>query len=334
MYRESAMEKEFYYVYADGLLGVKTNVEHFRWIYGSVAPPVSEAEFKACIVTLQVYVVPESRLDACDRTDKRFQAFSWNESTKTVSYRRSFFKTLRVGYNVSLSHDGAVCWIGKRYFHFVKQRMNHLHGIYYLLSDIANVMLLRHGYVTLYASAVRRPSSDEGYVFFSPPNTGKTLTATKLCEHYGCDLVGEDIVITDGRRLYACPWTNSYRKKASRDGAGSFGRVSKPKIGNICHTCELTGAVVLSVGENRVACDKERLLSQIEMLNGYLFEYYSSPIIKILGYFDHSYCVKWNELAKDVFSTASDDRECVEICSERSMDFYKLVHDVVWSEKA
>ena len=67
--------------------------------------------------------------------------------------------------------------------------------MYYLLSDIANIILLKNGLLTLYAAGVYCNKNNKGMVFWGAPNTGKTLTAMRLCKDYDFSLLGEDIVM-------------------------------------------------------------------------------------------------------------------------------------------
>ncbi len=322
------MKNEYYYVYCQGILGVKTNISDFKWVYGSVAPSVSFDEYEKCIVKFEVYVKPEKELGDSNVCGQRFHSFLWDDGNRTLFYRRTLMSNLQIGYDISFVGNTVKAFIGKRYYKFIKNRTMNLHGTYYLLSDIANMMLLNNGFLTLYASAICYDK--RGVVCFAPPNTGKTITATKLCELSNCRLLGEDIIITDGQRLFACPWTSTYRKKAaSFDSAGSFGRVSQSGNINMCDMCDLTDLIVLSLGKKTISNDKDELLRQICILNGYLFNYYSSPIVKVLGYFNKEYSKPWNELAETLLRDMTNNSNCCGIQSEKALDFWDIIHYTV-----
>jgi hypothetical protein len=205
--------------------------------------------------------------------------------------------------------------------------MMHLHGIYFLLSDLANLLLMQKGYLTLYASAVHDVPNNKGIVCFAPPNTGKTLTATRLCSEHGCRLIGEDIVIVRDRQLYACPWTVSYRKKkAAFDGAGAFGRASQAPEFDRCDTCALTDMVILASGEEQVLGDKTEALRRMAILNGYLFDYYTTPVIKLLGYFDDIYDRDWNRYAYQLLQRLTTESDCRIIYAADPLQFSTLIH--------
>lgn len=266
---------DVYGVYCKGILAVKTNVKNFRWIYGTAPLTTNEEEYQKCAVKVNVVVIPEKKLKKTKSWDKKFQAYTWDNNEKEIFYWRKIFG-LSIGYSICLKDNTIYAKIGENYCRLIKNRTMNLHSIYYLLSDVANIVLLKHGYLTLYASAVADGSSECGTFFFAPPNTGKTMTATMLCKHFGYSLVGEDVVIADGNRIYGCPWTHSYRKKGDRfDSAGVFRCGERPEKLKVCDTCDITELVTLSLGPTEVNTSKEELLRQIKILNGYLFCYYN-----------------------------------------------------------
>lgn len=319
------MNHTYYGVYCKGILAVKTNVKSFDWIYGSAPMIADEKEYQKCVVKLNVTIMPEKKLKKIKEQDKKFQAYTWDNTNKTVFCRRTI-AGIPIGYNICLGENEIHAEIGRNYYRFVKNRTMNLHGIYYLLSDLANILLLKCGYMTVYASSVVNESSECGTVIFAPPNTGKTVTATMLCEHFGYSLVGEDIVITDGNRIYGCPWTHSYRKKGTRlDSAGLFRRGRRPESLNLCDMCNVTELVTLSLGSHEVSTNKNELFRQIKILNGYLFGYCNSPIVKILGYFDETYDIPYGERAEKMLRNMVEHCHCRCIRAKDTMDFYRLI---------
>ena len=236
------------------------------------------------------------------------------------------FGHFKIGFNIRIDGKTVYAEIGRNYYRLVRNRIMNLHGMYYLLADLANMILLKNGLLSLYASAVYCESNNRCTVFFAPPNTGKTLTASKLCSLGGYKLVGEDIVITDTEKVYSCPWTSSYRKSSSVvDDSGALGRIRKNADMDRFDVCDLTDVVVLSLGEARSSDEKQDVFQSICILNGYLFDYYSSPIVKILAYFDEEYRKDWNNCAESMI------KDMVESCNSRSismkapMEFYEIV---------
>lgn len=324
------MKNEYCYEHCKGILGVKTNISNFKWVYGSIAPAVSTDAYEKCAVKFEIRIKRESELDAIGKYDGKFQSYFWNEQSHTVSFRRTFFGCIQIGYTIRIKDNLVIADIGSNYYRLVKKRVMNLHDAYYLLSDLANLILLKNGYLTLYAAGVHYSPLNKGIVCFAAPGTGKTETAMGLCEREGYSLSGEDIIITKDRQLYACPWTSSYRKKKSfLDSTGALSRVSKRVVGKVCDACRVTDLATLAAGDKSIQDDKEELLRQITIFNGYLFHYYSSPIVKVLSYFDREYDGEWNLYAKGILKQLVDDSECHIIHTGDAMEFCDIVHRIV-----
>lgn len=317
------------YVYCEGILGVKTNISNFKWVYGSNAPIVSQTEYEQCAVKFEIFIRPEKRLRticACDQ----FQSYFWDAKSNTLSCRRNLLGSIALGYDISITEEKILVEIGSNYYRFVKKRVMNLHAVYYLLADLANLLLLRKGYLTLYASCVHYAPGNKGMVFFAPPNTGKTVTATRLCSSKEYSMVGEDVIIIKDHQIYSCPFTASYRKRRTLlDSTGSIGRVDKAGSFTMCKTCEITDVFILASGEERIACDREEIMRKITILNGYLFQYYSSPIIKILGYFDFLYCNDWNALAKEKLEQIINTNKTHILVSRDAIRYSVLAHRAI-----
>lgn len=329
------MKKEYYYIYCQGFLGVKTDLADFKWVYGSAAPEASAEDYEGCLVRFHIHSMPEKQLPEIGSCDRGFQAFAWDEGTGKLYYRRTLLSRFEIGYNLSIKGNEVQAEIGTRYLRLVRNRVMNLHGIYYLLSDVANMLLMRNGYLTLYASAVLYAPQNRGLVFFAPPNTGKTVTAVGLCEHLDYHLVGEDVIITDGKKIYACPWTNSYRKQGrSADSAGSFGRQARPQEIQTSAQSDVTDLFVLSLGKKKTGEAKTDVLRKIRILNGYLFHYFSSPIVRVLGYFDSTYAAPWNRYAEELLEQMAEHCSCRELQEAHTLDFRQKVQRIVSGEEA
>lgn len=325
------MNDVFYYVYSQGLLGVKTNDKSFKWIYGSNSPVTTMEEYESCLVKFDITFKKEKHLEQNKECDKNFQAFKWDSSNRKLYYRRKMPFNLEIGYDLKITDDTVYVNVGECYNKFVKNRVMNLHGIYYLLSDIANVILLQKGFLTLYASSVYSKKSERCVVNFAPPSTGKTVTAMKLCETSECMLLGEDIILTDGKKVYACPWTKSYRGKKGRalDSTGSLFRSEIPIDVELAKECNLTDITVLSFGEKKAEENSELILKLIPILNGYLFHYYSSPIVKVLSYFDEEYDKPWEKMSNTLICDMVSRSKCYLVQAKTSEEFADVVKEKI-----
>ncbi len=316
----------YFYVYCGGILGVKTNYRDFKWIYGSASLFCSEEEYKKCKVKFTVIVEHDKQITPDNAPDGRFQMYLWDKPQKTLFFGRTFFSAIKTAFSVKIDGNNVEARIGKNYLKYIKFKIMHMHAAYYMLSDIACVLLLKNGLLSLYASAVYFEPENRCVVCFAPPNTGKTVTAEKLCKLSGYKPVGEDVVITDGSRVYSCPWTNSFRKSGkSFDGAGAFGRKKTAEHRPTCGDCEVTDIAVLSIGEPAITSDKQETEKKISILNGYLFDYYSSPIIKILAYFDSGFDEPWNNIAGEIIKDMVLRSGCRCIQAKSPQDFSGMI---------
>lgn len=320
------MSRDRYFVYCKDILGVSTDVRDFKWVYGSAAPESMQEDFEKCLVKFYVRVIPEKDLPKIHDCTERFQAYCWNENTQTLSCRRTLLRTVNLGYDIRINGNTVLATVGTNYYRLVKNRVMNLHGMYYLLADVANIMLLKNGHVTLYASAVYYEPGNRCVVNWAPPNTGKTLTATSLCALPGFQLVGEDVVITDGNRVFSCPWTSSYRKKGTgADSAGAFGRVKNGPLFEMRQTCELTDIAVLSIGESGICENKDDIISRVCLLNGYLFQYYSSPVVKMLACFSEAFRIQWNIQANQQLGDMVAKSACAYIRCKTPVEFADII---------
>lgn len=320
--------KLYYFVHCNGILGVKTNIRDFKWVYGSVAPMSSFEEFEKCKVKFDVCVKPEKHLSQIDSCDRKFQAFNWSEQNKTLFYRRRLFGFFNIGYNIKIENNVVFAEFGENYYKLIKNRIMNLHSAYYLLSDIANMVLLSNGYITMYASAVHNASINRTVLCFGAPNTGKTYTAVTLVKSKDYKMIGEDVVITDGDNLFSCQWTSSYRNSTlkSDDTAGSIRRRQRPCDINYIDSCKLTDVVVISQGKEETNSNKDVVFLMSSMTNGYLFNYFSSPIIKILGLFDDRFCMPMQEEADKYLKKIVESCNCHMLQFENASRFADEIH--------
>ena len=327
------MDQEFYYVYCEGILGVRTNIKDFKWIYGSEAPETCATEYKKCLIKFDVISKSDhSIIQNQNSYQKTFQTYFWDIHSKKLHFRRVFPLKFKMAYSIRTDMNYVSVEVGEHYYKFLKNRVMNLHGMYYLLSDLANILLLKNGYLTLYASAVSDASSKHGVVCFAPPNTGKTLLATTLCREKGYSLIGEDIVITDGNKIYSCPWTNTYNNRRDQENATVL--VQRKELLSLAakKDCPVTDLAVLSLGEEHVETDKTKIFNKVLLLNGYLFQHYSSPIVTILAYFDELFNCKWNQIANEMIGRLVEKFSCYEISAADSGSFFSIVDKLISEE--
>ena len=68
------------------------------------------------------------------------------------------------------------------------------------------------------------------------------------------------------------------------------------------------------------------------MLNGYLFNYCTSPIVQILGYFDETYSKDWNKHTITYLEQLLNICQYHSVCADNPMQYGYLVDDIVTGE--
>jgi hypothetical protein len=75
------------------------------------------------------------------------------------------------------------------------------------LRDLSNIALLDNGYCLMHAAGIWHQG--RAALFIGLSNTGKTTLVTDLVRNHGAMFYGDDLVVTDGANLYACPETGT-----------------------------------------------------------------------------------------------------------------------------
>ncbi len=198
-----------YFVLVDTLLGLYTNVEHFRWSYGIDPPPTDRQSYDSCLIKLRLDVGPLEAQTPGNSTSK-YHYFSGIPGTDQLYYQRPFlFNSSLQLLAKGLLTDTPYFAVNKQYYRFVTHRFMNLHSIGYILTDASTLLLLQRGYAPLHCSAFR--SGNSTVVVFAPPNTGKTLTTMTACLDHGASFLAEDLAVTDGREIFSVPWTSTFR---------------------------------------------------------------------------------------------------------------------------
>ena len=67
----------------------------------------------------------------------------------------------------------------------------------------------------------------------------------------------------------------------------------------------------------------------MSILNGYLFHYYSSPVVKVLSYFDETYNKQWLEMSDELMSNMVNASECRLIQAKKSEEFADIIEEKI-----
>jgi len=178
------------------------------------------------------------------------------------------------------------------------------------LTDIITVRLLLKGWTPLSGACIE--IGGRATLLIAPPDTGKTLTIVKgLKQGMPFNYMSEDICVTNGDQVIACPWTISFRHQGYLGGPGdrllaklhsispAFGLLTKRLPGhldkffnNLSFTprAKIEHIIVLQRTLKGKAVIKRLKASEIchliTQLNRYEFTYYRNPLLRAYAYFN------------------------------------------------
>lgn len=302
------MAEEYNFVACPGVLGVRTNFRDFKWSFGTSMPTVGREQFAACDIRLRVEVTSDDDLTADAVEVGKYHYWSGGVDQDCIRYRRDLFLGKRLLLEAkSLLSPEPFIRVNRNYLRFVTHRFMNLHSLGYILTDLASLLLLRRGYAPLHCSAFQ--CGDATVVIAAPPNTGKTLTSVSACMHHGARYIAEDLAITDGKNVFAVPWTSTFRYYKEIDsGIGSRIRAAATKLvppmellttkrpkpitdyidpASRIDRARATHLVVLERGGESVkSMTSATAFAKIRNLNRYEFNYHRSPLIVAYEFFN------------------------------------------------
>lgn len=97
--------------------------------------------------------------------------------------------------------------VNKTFHRLAKVTIGNVHSVGWLMRDLTNITLLTNGYALLHAAAIKH--KERVVVIFGLSNTGKTKTIFSLIKDHDTQFYGDDLVLCDGRTIYACPHTGA-----------------------------------------------------------------------------------------------------------------------------
>lgn len=297
--------REHYFVYSKGILGLRTNVPDWKWSFGSGAPAATRSDYEGCRLRLSMTVAADADMPPAVRNGDSpgtYHYFTGTPGADVTQYDRRFLmhRRLRLEATGLLGESPAIT-VNRTYHRFVSHRFMNLHSDGYILTDVAALLLLRRGLAPLHCSAFRSRGST--VVVFAPPNCGKTLTTMTSCLKHGADFIAEDLAISDGRTVFAVPFTSTFRfypQLIERRRSRIYHRIADviPPLeliprkrelrvdrfieeARIAHSSPVTHVVVLQRGAvsgvTEVSADD--LYRRLVNLNRYEFKYDKAPLV-------------------------------------------------------
>lgn len=342
-----------FFISAEGVLGLRTNLPEFKWSFGITTPPATRDRFDACTVRLQVEVggariFPALESDASAAPLGKYHYFRAHPGENRLLYERTLLggSLLQIEAK-NLRSAEPVLRVNRPYYKYISHRFMNLHSIGYIATDVAALTLLRNGFAPVHCSAFRTNGST--VVVVAPPNTGKTLSTMKACIEHGADFLAEDLAITDGETLYAVPWTSTFRYYSDIDrsrrsrllawmtekvpvvellAAGRRDPVDRFVPANrILDRAPITHVVVLERGLRSVTVvDPETALAKVVNLNRYEFNYHKAPLNVAYEFFNPGLDIEAAYQAeRTILRRMTERAECVVVRTEDALDYTRLI---------
>ena len=197
-------------VLAEGVLGLQTNANYLGWSFGQPPSAATDEELQRCKVVLRFRVDPLND-EFADLSDLECYHY-WNARPggDDIYYQRGLIGSAKLRLMVrNMLAERPEMLANRSFMRYIRFRFNNLHSPGYHLTDMASALLLRAGFAALHCSAFS--IGDATVAVIAPPNSGKTLTTMKAVLEKKAKFLSEDLAITDGEMLYACPWTSTFR---------------------------------------------------------------------------------------------------------------------------
>ena len=302
-----------HFVLSPGILGLTTDEGPLKWSFGSKAPEASKEDYAACAVRLSFHIgevadfegVPSS---VVPQGMGKYHYFLGKPAADRLLYRRRLMFDRELQMDVKgLLTDSPSLTVNSQYNRYISHRFMNLHSPGYILTDLAELLLLRKRFAPLHCSAFS--VGDRTVVVFAPPNTGKTLSTMTACIDHGADFLAEDLAITDGRNVHAVPWTSTFRFYEELDGRRATRVMSKVvdkvplaelipilrarpvtdlvKAETLVSDRVITDLVFLERGDERVeALDGAEVYRMMLNLNRFEFNYHRAPTAVAYEFFN------------------------------------------------
>lgn len=339
------------YVVCKDILGIQTNSKHIGWSFGHPPKTASDEEINRCKVVVKLTI--DSLKAEVEEFDKLQKYHYWRgDSGKgELFYQRNLF----AGSKLRLLLRGIIggqpeILANKNYLRFVIGRFINLYSLGYQLTDLTCAVLLTKKLCPLHCSSFSTNRSTVAVI--APPNTGKTLSVMRAVLHLGASFVSEDLAITDGEYIYACPWTSTFRYYDELSMNWLLRMRMKlikiippveliPMYGDdrkinsyieekhlVTHK-KITHTVILAHRPGGVkVLDKEEALFMVRNLNRYEFMYMKNPMLTAYSYFNPELDIfALEEKEREILGKLVNNTSCLLVQSEDPTKFAEMMLD-------
>lgn len=342
------------YVACDNVLGIQTNSKQTSWSGWSFGHPpktASDEEIERCELVVKLTV---ESLRAEAKEFGRLQKYHYwygDCGRDELFYQRNLFAGSKLRLLLrGIATDRPEIIVNKSYLRFVIGRFINLHALGYQLTDLACALLLQKQLCPLHCSSFS--TGDSTIAVIAPGNTGKTLSTMRAVLHLGASFISEDLAITDGENIYACPWTSTFRYYDELSMSWLLRMRMKlikiippieliPMYGKdrkinsyvedhrILSNKKLTHTVILARRPGGVkVLSKEEALRMVLNLNRYEFMYMKNPMLTAYSYFNPELdFFDLEETEREILEKLVDNTTCLLVQSEDPTKFADMIFD-------
>jgi len=188
-----------------GLVCLRTNVRRIPYFHILSGIPKGADKLKSPKVKLEVeFIVEHISSPAGKNKGKLYQAIRDN----TLYFEYPIGLGLVPKLLLEIKHEGIRMVVNPTYYRLGRVNINQLYSPGWHLIDILNMRLLSIGYTLLHGAAF--VFKNKTILLIALSDTGKTRTTLSFVSKHGAKYIGEDMLATDGKTLFACPYGISH----------------------------------------------------------------------------------------------------------------------------
>ncbi len=335
------------------VLVIQTNAQHVGWSFGHFAKTASQQELDDCKLVVRFIVDSLESQDLEMKDLQKYHYWRGEQGRGELFYQRNFFMGTKLRLLVkNLQGEIPEIYTNSRYLKHIRWRFNNLHSPGYILTDMVCALLLMRNLCAIHCSAFSIGSATVAII--APPDTGKTLATMRAIFDHQASFISEDLAITDGENIFACPWTSTFRYydelSMSRLMALRMKLIKLIPVveimpfpgtrktidtyigqDRIVEQSKITHVAILARREGGVKIiDKNAALEMVSNLNRYEFFYRKSPMLTAYSYFNPEFnseaLVKKEQ---EILSSLVNRSECILVQSKDPTKFADLIIDKI-----
>lgn len=192
-----------------GLVELSTNVREIQdFSYAPVLHSISPPS-EGCLIRVQFKVGYPFASGGAQSSLTPISPFFFRDESDDAIYRLvSLLGGVKVKIMLKNLRAEPILCVNRVAFNLLKWPVRGLFTPGMNLTNVVFTKLLELGYLTIHSCCVASKDAG-GLLILAPSETGKTMTVFSLLGE-GFTFLSEDLIITDGKYAYSCPFTSTY----------------------------------------------------------------------------------------------------------------------------